>query len=82
MHLVWVGAVVSAAAIHSHAIRLTEQTLDNHRRNVSAAVSAVVDDEGFFIDLRTGFMSNGRRCWKSTPKQSIWEESIKGEKAE
>ena len=46
------GAGEGGAAAHRHPVHLALQALDDHRGDVAAAVLAVVDDEGFLVQLR------------------------------
>ena len=46
------GSVLVGVPVHRHPVDLAQKPLDDHRRDVSATVGAVIDDESLLVELR------------------------------
>ena len=46
------GSVLVGVPVHRHPVNLAQKPLDDHRRDVSATVGAVIDDKSLLVELR------------------------------
>ena len=46
------GSVLVGVPVHRHPVDLAQKPLDDHRRDVSATVGAVIDDKSLLVELR------------------------------